>query len=124
MNWASRAALDLATLALRARKVSQESLAPLALPHSTLAACRWSKSLAPPAPLAPQERMGPLAGMESLVIPARMANLVRWGPPGSQGHQESLDRRGRRVTPVWGQGAPQDHQVPLDLQDPPPGRMG
>lgn len=124
MNWASRAVLDLATLAPRARKASQESLAPLALSHGTLTACHWSKSLAPLAPRAPQGRMGPLAGMASLVILVRTANLVRWGPKGSRGHQESLGRRGRRVTPVWGQGAPRDHQVPPDLQDAPPSRTG
>lgn len=61
-----RAALVLATLAPRARKVSLESLAPLALSHGILMACRWSKSLAPPAPLAPQGRMGPLAGTANL----------------------------------------------------------
>jgi len=61
-----RAVLDLATLAPRARKASQESLAPLALSHGTLTACHWSKSLAPLAPRAPQGRMGPLAGMASL----------------------------------------------------------
>ena len=61
-----RAALDLATLAPRARKVSPESLAPLALSHGILMACHWSKSLAPLAPLGPQGRMGPLAGTANL----------------------------------------------------------
>lgn len=57
-----RAALDLATLALRARKGNLATLAPLGQSHGTLTAQWWSRSLVPQGR---QGRMEPLAGTAS-----------------------------------------------------------
>lgn len=87
-TWASRAALGLAILALRAKKENQVTLDHLALSLGTLMARWWSRSLAPQGH---QGKMEPLAGMASLEILARTANPVKWGP------RVSLECQGSRV---------------------------